>query len=78
MYSRGWLFGNNARLFLSRGGLLLNNERVLENKAALSNTKAKSLTVMGGCHRNKENRNIFRQSREFGIKLHGTKKGTRL
>ena len=30
---------------------------------------------MGGCPRNKENGKIFRQSREFGIKLHVAKKG---
>ena len=29
---------------------------------------------MGECHRNKENGNFFQQSREFRIKLHGTKK----
>ena len=30
--------------------------------------------VMGKLHWDKENGNIFQQSREFGIKLHGTKK----
>ena len=37
-------------------------------------TKAKSSVVVERCPRNKENGNIFQSSREFGIKLHGTKR----